>query len=280
MIAFLAPDRPLYWLIAGYALVALCYIRGLYLRGERRDLLPAVLFIAGLIGLYLLTQTALDRWGRELFYAHRVQHLFLHHLAPFLIALAAPSDVLLAGIPSAWQRASKRIPVPPILRLGYRWLQDPLIGAVLFVGMIAFWLTPAIHMLAMQSLTGYWLMNLGMAADGLAFWWFMLDRRPPGASATTYSVGKRIVVLWAIMPPQIAIGAYITLTSQTLYPHYATAEALTGISAMTDQQLGGLITWIPAAMMSVVGTLILLSFSFRHAKTDIRPQIDANAASG
>lgn len=265
-LGFFDPPHPLPWLIGMFGAFALVYVAGLVRRRRRADLWPAISFALGLAGLYLFTQTGLDAFGRQLFAAHRLQHLVLHHLGPFFIALSAPTPVIAAGLPAAVQRAGAHLPRPAAIRHGYRMLQHPVIGGLIFVGLIGFWLTPAIHRLAMLSTTGYWLMNLGMAADGLAFWWFMLDRRPPGATATTYGIGLRIAVLWAIMPPQIAIGAYITLTSRALYPGYGAHEAAYGITAATDQQLGGLLTWIPPAMMSVVATLILLRLAFAHER--------------
>src|SRR5699024_6685529 len=98
------------------------------------------------------------------------------------------------------------------------------------------------------------------------FWWFMLDPRKPGTTATTYSVWLRAVVLWAVMPPQIVIGAYLTLDPNIVYNVYSICGRAFPISPMLDQQIGGLITWIPAAMMSVVATLILLRFTFRNER--------------
>ncbi|RJS94286.1 cytochrome c oxidase assembly protein [Salinisphaera sp. Q1T1-3] len=274
---FLDPAHRLWWLLALYGFIALIYARGLWRRRRTADVLPALAFFAGLAGLYLFTQTGLDTLGRRLFYVHRLQHLVLHHLAPFLIALAAPSAVLVSGLPAAARlaRRLRRLPrrwVAPVIA-GYRAIQQPVLGALLFVGLIALWLTPAVHHLAMASGFGYWLMNLSMAIEGLAFWWFMLDRRLPGSHPTTHGIGTRIVVLWAVMPPQIAIGAFITLAPVGLYPGYGPAEQAYGISPGVDQQVGGLLTWIPPAMMSLVGTLVLMRFGFVQHRDRSRPGV-------
>lgn len=263
---FFDPPQPLLCLIFGFAVFALVYGIGLARRRRRTDFWPALAYLSGLASLALFTQTWLDELGRSLFAAHRLQHLVLHHLGPLLIALAGPGPVLAAGLPAGAGHRLARLANRATLRRAYEWLQHPVIGGVVFVGLIALWLTPAVHGLAMASPAGYWLMNLGMAADGLVFWWFMLDPRPPGATRTTYGIGLRIAVLWAIMPPQIAIGAYITLTEQRLYPGYAAAERAWGLSAAADQQLGGLLTWIPPAMMSVLATLILIGYGFAHQR--------------
>ena len=276
---WLTPWEPLYWLIALFAIVAACYVRGLARRRRARDVLPAIAFFVGLASMYAVMQTYVDYYAQYMFFIHRAQHLILHHLGPFLIALSMPTAVLAAGAPLWLSRGVRGLgALPPVAGL-YRVLQHPVISAALFVGLIYFWLWPSVHFTAMLSARDYWLMNLSMAVDGLLFWWFMLDPRRPGATPTTYSIGLRIIVLWAVMPPQIAIGAYIALAPDTVYDVYAVCGRAFPISPIVDQQLGGLITWIPAAMMSVVATLILLRLGFVHDRSTASPTEPAVTAS-
>jgi putative membrane protein len=60
-----------------------------------------------------------------------------------------------------------------------------------------------------------------------------------------------------VMLPQLLLGAYLSLNNRILYDVYSVCGRLWPISPITDQQIGGLITWIPACMMSVAVTLIL-----------------------
>ena len=267
IIRWITPWEPQPWLIAVFALVAACYLRGLVRRRRARDALPALAFLLGLVSMYVVMQTHVDYYAQYMFFIHRAQHLILHHLGPFLIALSMPTAILAAGAPAWLNRGMHGLGALPPISWSYRFIQHPVISAVLFVGLIYFWLTPSIHFTAMLSARDYWLMNLSMAVDGLLFWWFMLDPRPPGTTRTTYSTGLRIIVLWAVMPPQIALGAYIALAPDTVYDVYAVCGRAFPISPIVDQQLGGLITWIPAAMMSVVATLILLRFGFVHDRS-------------
>ena len=267
IIRWLTPWEPQPVLIAVFAIVAVCYVRGLARRRRLRDTAPAIAFGLGLISMYVVMQTHVDYYAQYMFFIHRAQHLILHHLGPFLIALSMPTAVLAAGAPAWLNRGVRGLGTLPPVMASYRFVQHPVISALLFVGLIYFWLTPSIHFTAMLSARDYWLMNLSMAVDGLLFWWFMLDPRPPGTTRTTYSTGLRIIVLWAVMPPQIALGAYIALAPDTVYDVYAVCGRAFPISPIVDQQLGGLITWIPAAMMSVVATLILLRFGFVHDRS-------------
>jgi len=228
--------------------------------GERPGIAAVLGFVVGMALMYLVTQTYFDYWSQYMFFVHRGQHLVLHHLAPFLIALSMPAPVLARGLPEPVRQwfGGQRI-LRSIWVSVYRWLQQPAIACVLFVGLIAFWLTPEIHFDAMLGRTLYWVMNWSMALDGLLFWWLMFDRGRVGITPRL-GYGTRVLLLFAVMVPQIVIGASITFAGSNWFEVYAVCGRAWPIDPMTDQHLGGLITWIPAAMMSVVGALIILRF--------------------
>lgn len=237
---------------------------GLYGVGLARGASPGIWRVLGFalgVGLmYAVSHTYLDYYGQFLFSAHRAQHLVLHHLGPFLVALSAPAPVFAAALPGPWRVPGGSI-VTAILALSrgaYRALQNPFVAAFLFVGLIYFWLWPVIHFDAMLSRRLYWIMNWSMALDGLLFWWLIFARDRNGLTPHL-GFGSRILVLALIMPPQIVLGAYIFLSPNDLFDVYAVCGRAFPIDPMTDQQIGGLITWIPAAMMSVAAALILLA---------------------
>jgi len=236
---------------------------------EERPPTGAVLaFVTGVALMYLVTQTLLDYWSQYMFFVHRAQHLVLHHLAPFLIALAMPAPVLARGLPApvrAWFVRRERLRA--IWVRSYRALQQPFVACVLFVGLIAFWLTPDIHFDAMLSSTLYWLMNWSMALDGLLFWWLMFERGSGGITPRL-GYGTRVLLLAAVMVPQIIIGASITFADRVWFDVYAVCGRAWPLDPLTDQHLGGLITWIPAAMMSVVGALVVLRFWIHSDRPD------------
>ena len=128
---------------------------------------------------------------------------------------------------------------------------------LLFVGLIYFWLFSPIHFIAMLDWRLYRVMNWSMVIDGLMFWWLVLDPRP--APPARLAPGRRVLLVIAAIPPQILLGAYIFFTPHELYPIYSICgRAFTWLSAMRDQQIGGLLLWIPGSMMSLVGALIAL----------------------
>ncbi|MGH8269773.1 MAG: cytochrome c oxidase assembly protein [Steroidobacteraceae bacterium] len=260
------------------ALAVTLYVRGMAtLKHGTRPVgfWRAFTFFLGVALSYAMLQTYVDYLSAHMFWIHRFQHLILHHVGPVLIVLAAPERVLRAGVPSAVARRARIIPVwiwRPFQFL-FRLLQHPLIAPTLFVGLIAFWLTPSIHFTAMLDTRRYDLMNWSMLADGLLFWWLMLAPRQAQGSASI-SYGTRLVILALVTIPQLLIGAYITLHTTTLYDVYAVCGRAWAISPLEDQQLGGLLTWIPAGMMSLVGIITVLHHILHdpEAAADIRPR--------
>ena len=236
------------------------YVRGLRSTDSKPGAGSILAFVLGLLLMYLVTQTHFDYWSQYMFFVHRGQHLVLHHLAPFLLALAAPAPILAAGLPGRvkdfWQQ--RRL-ARQWWRSLYAFLQHPAVACVLFVGLIYFWLTPEIHFDAMLNQRLYWLMNWSMALDGLLFWWLMLERGSGGITPRL-GYGLRILLLAAIMPPQIILGARLAFSEQVWFDVYAVCGRAWPLEPLTDQQLGGLLTWIPAAMMSVIAALVVLRF--------------------
>jgi putative membrane protein len=233
--------------------------------GLRTGFWRTLSFFVGLLMIYAVMQTYVDYLSQHMFWVHRVQHLVLHHLAPFLIALAYPHEILGSALPLRWR---KQVLLPlwnssPV-RTTYRFVQNPFIAPLLFVGLIYFWLMPSVHFDAMLNVTLYKVMNWSMLLDGLLFWWLILDNRMPHEHRTLrYPI--RILILFIVMIVQIIIGAHIALSDKVLYDVYSVCGRAWPISPITDQAIGGLTTWIPAAMMSVIGILIVIRLWMRHS---------------
>ncbi len=261
-----------------FALTLVIYVGGLtalHRQGTRIGFWRPFVFFVGLALNYAALQTYFDFLSQHMFWIHRLQHLILHHIGPVLLVLSAPVPILRAGIPRPLARV---LGTPWVSRpIGRLWhaLQHPLIAPVLFVGLIYLWLIPSVHFTAMLDQRRYLLMNWSMLIDGILFWWLMLaPREAQGASAVGY--GLRCIILTAVALPQILIGAYIALTSRQLYAVYAVCGRVWPISPMLDQQLGGLLTWIPGAMMSAVGGIVVVHHALAEDRRKLA-QADSSA---
>lgn len=241
---FLAMALGLAWFAIGWTRLA---------KPERPPLWRCISYIAGVVSTYAVVQTHYDYLSQHMFFFHRFQHLVLHHLGPFLIALGASGPVLWAGIPEFLKPVLKSAPV----RAGVDMIQHPLVAPLVFVGLIYFWLIPSIHVRVMLDDTLYNLMNWSMAVDGIFFWCLILDPKPKPPARV--SAGLRAILTMAIVPPQIAVGAMLAFSNSDIYPVYRICGRIFSISAISDQHFGGLILWIPSSMMSVVALILVLN---------------------
>jgi putative membrane protein len=216
-------------------------------------------FTLGVLLCYLVMQTRFDYYSQYMFFVHRGQHLILHHLGPILIALSNPLPVM-----QFLYRQIPRIALPFLAPIGwaYRVLQQPVIASLLFFGLIYFWLWPSIHFDAMLSRDLYWVMNWSMLLDGLLFWWLIFDPRSPTTS-DALGYGKRMLCLAVVAVPQMILGAYIVFARGMVYDVYEVCGRAWPMPPDMDQLLGGLLTWIPPAMMSIFGILIILRRAMR-----------------
>ena len=233
--------------------------------GLRTGFWRGLSFFLGVAMIYTVMQTYVDYLSQHMFWVHRLQHLILHHLAPLLIVLAVPHEIMGRALPQTWHKQLltpvwQSMPVQII----YRFVQSPFIAPLLFVGLIFFWLMPSVHFDAMLSATLYKVMNWSMLLDGLLFWWLIVDNRIPDEHRTMrYPV--RILILFVVMIVQILIGAHIALSDKILYDVYSVCGRAWPISPLADQTIGGLTTWIPAAMMSVIGILLVIRLWMRNS---------------
>ncbi|HDZ38826.1 MAG TPA: cytochrome c oxidase assembly protein [Marinobacter sp.] len=211
-------------------------------------------FVLGVMICYGVMQTRFDYYAQYMFFVHRGQHLILHHIGPILIALSNPLPIMRFWY--AKMSPGLKNALRPVGWM-YQVLQYPLIALILFVGLIYFWLWPSIHFDAMLSRDLYWIMNWSMLLDGLLFWWLVFDPRPP-AITSSLGYGRRMLVLAAAGVLQMFLGAWIVFSRDMVYDVYEVCGRAWPIDPDVDQLLGGMLTYIPPAMMSVLGILLIL----------------------
>lgn len=212
-----------------------------------------VAFITGILVIYGVLETHYEYLAEHQFFFNRVQHVVMHHVGPLLIAVAWPGETLTRGMPSRMKLFRQNRIVHRIVNV----LQQPVMAVSLFVGSFFFWLVPAIHFRAMIDPRIFALMNWTMVADGILFWVLVLDPRPSPPARTAF--GTRAFLALIVIFPQIAGGALIALSPRDLYPFYNLCGRIyPGVGAHYDQMIGGLIIWIPPAMMSVWALVLVI----------------------
>src|SRR5690554_4340063 len=232
------------------------------------------LFWSGMVILYLAMHTRLDYYAERMFFIHRLQHLVLHHLGPLLIMGAYPGQVLRAGLPLRW-----RVRLRDFLRSGpgraiEAVLTNRILVPVLFVLLVVGFLIPTVQFYSMLDWRLYRLMNWSVVISGFMYWNLILDRRP--SPPAVLSPGGRVFCPIITMVPQIIVGAVITFTERDLYPIFdLCGRAIPGMTAITDQAIGGLTMWVLAGFVEVFGVLYALSTVMRLSARNRLPQQQA-----
>ena len=239
----------------------LCFITCgiLFVRGQRVHRVSRTrqcFFWFGLALLYLSLHTMLDYYAERMFFMHRIQHLVLHHLGPLVVMAAYPGQVLRAGLPLAWRRSLRRFNQTLPGRSVVALLTNPIIVPALFIFLVVVWLIPSVQFYSMLDWRLYRLMNWSVVITGFMYWNLILDRRvcPPSAM----SPGGRVLSPIVTMAPQMVAGAIIAFTERDLYPLFDLCGRAIPMDAQTDQMIGGLTMWIPAAMTEVIGLMVAL----------------------
>jgi putative membrane protein len=264
------------------------YLRGLASTpaAERPSPLRRLSFFAGLLIIYAVLETRYEYLAEHQFFFNRIQHVVMHHIGPFLLALAWPGETLMNGMPP-W---AHRVVRYPILKGTVYVLQQPVLAGVLFSGSFFFWLIPSVHFRAMIDPDLFALMNWTMVIEGILFWCLVLDPRPKPPARAGFGMRAALAIL--VMFPQIVIGSAITFSQDDLYPFYDLCGRIyPNLGAHYDQGVGGLIIWIPPAMMSVLALILVLNLMRRseertsddeidEEESDTRPIIDTRQWTG
>ena len=240
------------FLAAGFGV--LWFVRGRRLASpvQRIAVWRCVSFLTGVAGLYAVLLTHFEYIAQHAFFLNRIQHLAMHHLFPFLIALSWPGETIARGMPPLLRRYI----CCAAIRRTLGTLQRPWLALFLFEGLLMLWLVPPIAFRSMIDPRLFGLMNASMVIDGLLFWFLVLDPRPPEVAGIGFY--RRLLVGFLAIFPQIAAGTFISGAQHDLYPFFSLCgRVYPSIGPLQDQQIGGLILWVPAGMMSAASAVLV-----------------------
>jgi putative membrane protein len=134
----------------------------------------------------------------------------------------------------------------PVARL----LTRPLVALALFnAALLLIHLPPTIDLQLNQG----WFhlsMHVVLVGSGLLMWWPVLSQ-VPALPPISYIMQMGYLFLQSLLPSVMA--AFITFSDRVVYPAYAEAPRIWGLSALSDQQIAGVI-------MKLLGSFILWSF--------------------
>ena len=208
----------------------------------------AAAFAAGILVLVLALASPLDAAADALFSAHMVQHLLLILVAAPLIVIGAPSLPALWALPRRSRRAVGRWWHRAVaLRSIVHVFTSPGAAFVLHFGALWFWHMPAPYQAALRSPALHALEHAIFLGTAVLFWWAVAT--PVGRPRAREATGIAMIV--GTLMHSGALGALLMFASSPWYPAHDAGAKAWGTTAMDDQQLAGLIMWIPAGAIYV-----------------------------
>jgi putative membrane protein len=211
-------------------------------RGPRAGIERPARFAAALLVLLVALNGPLhDLSDYYLFSAHMVQHLLLTLVVP---------PLLLAGIPS-WMADALVRRVGRVHALGAlaRAATRPVPALALYTVALVGWHLPGPYGAALEHHPLHIVEHVALMAIALVAWWPVLS---PSALLPRLHYGAQILHLFAFGIPMTVVAAMITGAEHALYPFYAAAPRLFGLTSLADQRLGGLIMWVPAGVIPLI----------------------------
>ena len=253
-------------------IVFVLYLRGIRKsKGSKLNRHPRwrrVSFYLGLFSLFIALVSPLDYLSGEYFFAHMIQHFILVNIAAPLILLGAPMIPVLRGVPVGFRR---RLLIPILkqrtLRLSLKFFSNPFIAWPLYVGTLLFWHFPFAYGAALSNETLHLVQHAMFFMTAVAWWWNIIDPVPIKPNLKDL---ERIPYIFLTTVPIFVLGAFITFANNPSYEYYALLQGHT-LSAIEDQQIGGIIMWIPGSLLLMSTLLVVL---VRVVKVEEEKQIE------
>ena len=200
-----------------------------------------------------------------LFSVHMTQHTLLMLVAAPLMAFGRPLLAVLWAFPAARrERIAAAVRRPRVLH-AWRWLTAPLAAFLLQAIALWIWHLPSLYQAAIADDGVHAVQHLSFVFTAALFWWAMAHGR-----YGRQGYGLAVVYVFLTAMHSGALGALLTVAPSPWYGHYVEQAAATHGDALGDQQLAGLLMWVPAGVIFIVLGLALFAAWMGEAERRVR----------
>ena len=215
-------------------------------RGVRRA--HVLRFTAAWLVLAGALFSPIDAFADRSFALHMAQHELLMLVAAPLFVLARPLEAWTWALAPGIRRAASGIAHARWAKPGWQAIASHSGAWCLHASALWIWHVPALFVAAVADPSLHVLQHACFLGSALLFWWSVLRHRSAGA-------------LFSVFTTMLHPGALGALLSLTTHPWYlAPAQStMLGLSALEDQQLGGLIMWAPGSLAYLIAGLVLVA---------------------
>jgi len=210
-------------------------------------------FALGAAMLFIAVVSPLHSLGEALLSAHMAQHSLLLAVTPPLLLFGKPGLVFAWALPVRWRRDFLQYGTWRSLTQVGDTLSQPRPAAILHGLALWFWHAPAAFNAAVASDGLHAFEHICFFATALLFWHAILEGR------SNRRAGPALGASFATLIHGGLLGALITLAPYSLYAWYQGRTKVWGLSALEDQQLAGLVMWVPMGIVYLAACLVLAS---------------------
>jgi putative membrane protein len=204
------------------------------------------------------------------------QHELLMTVAAPLLVIGRPLIPFVWALTPRWRRITGQWTAARPFAVPWRALTHPVSAFLLHAAAIWIWHLPSLYDATVTSEAMHAAQHVSFVATALLFWWVVL--RPSPARGGTAAA---IAMLFGTVLHTGALGAVLTLSARLLYTVYASTTGPWGLTPIEDQQVGGLIMWVPGGIAYVIAALALVVRLFRESEQRVaRREAAQNAAAG
>lgn len=203
----------------------------------------------GLLAVLLALLSPLDTLSDDLSWVHMTQHMVLMVVAAPLFILGAPGLALVWAMPRRWRKMTGRWTrrgVPGRTLWSLSW--NPAVAWGLHAAVLWGWHLPALYELALLDPLIHDIEHLSFFLVACLFWRVAVDRR----SHWRLNPGLSVLYLFTTSLHAMVLGVFMALSPRPWYPVYVGRTESWQLSPLEDQQLAGLIMWMPACSVYAV----------------------------
>lgn len=209
-------------------------------------------FFSGWLVLLVALASPVDIAGSVSFAMHMIQHELLMIVAAPLLVLGRPLGIWIWAFPDAWRKTVGGAVRTNVIRMIWQAITRPLNAWLLHFAALWVWHAPWLFQTALRNDNVHALQHACFLFSALLFWWAVLRELIGGQRR-----GMSIVYLFTTMMHTGALGALFAMSGTIWYPYYGASASRFDLSPLEDQQLGGLIMWVPGGLAYVIAGLVL-----------------------
>jgi putative membrane protein len=216
-------------------------------------------FAVGWLSLAVALVSPLHRLGGVLFTAHMAQHELLMVVAAPLLVLGRPIIPFLWALPISWRRLAGDWAAAAPIAAVWVLLSTPVVAWALHAVAIWLWHAPSLYQAALGSELIHTAQHVSFLGTALLFWWALLRGREGRLGRPA-----AVIYLFTTAMHTSLLGVLLTFSDRLWYPLYDATTAPWGLTSLEDQQLAGVIMWVPAGLTYLVATLVLAASWLRE----------------